>query len=74
MPEPDNAGTESEVGTDMAVCPLFFLKQQQSVLWETGKLQVGERIMRVFFCLVCDYLIIRLSFCLIMADGAANFV
>jgi len=52
MPEPDNAGTESEVGTDMAVCPLFFfLKQQQSVLWETGKLQVGERIMRLFFVL-----------------------
>ena len=50
MPEPDNAGTESEVGTDMAVCPLF-LKQQQSVLWETGKLQVGERIMRFFFVL-----------------------
>jgi len=40
MPEPDNAGTESEVGTDMAVCPLFF---ETTAVCPLGNWEVASR-------------------------------
>jgi len=41
MPEPDNAGTESEVGTDMAVCPLFFF--ETTAVCPLGNWEVASR-------------------------------